>query len=146
MAANPSLKPCYLLTLPQSLLPGLNETLDKALANKYSYGRIKKKVCHDIGWEVKAQLPGIYLRARSSLIIHWYVPDRRKDPDNVYAAGKYILDGFRDGGLVQNDGHKWFADTLNQISVDPAYPRAEVLILVGRRLLVDFDSFPICNP
>lgn len=133
-------KPVYKFTLYDSL-PNLNQTLAKALANRYTYGKTKKKIDANIAWEIKVQLPGVRITSRMSVVIHWYVKDRRKDPDNVYSAVKYILDGAQKSGIISGDGFKNVADILNQVEVDKQRPRAEIYLLPGRRLNIDPSTF-----
>ena len=76
-----------------------------------------------------------------SVVIHWYAKDRRTDPDNIYSAIKYILDGAQKAGIIAGDGCKNVADILHEFSVDKQRPRAEIYFLPGRRLHVDPSKF-----
>lgn len=58
----------------------------------------------------------------------WFVPDRRKDPDNVVFAKKFILDGLVWAGVLPNDGMRWIHRLEDVLQVDREHPRIEVLI------------------
>lgn len=40
------------------------------------------------------------------IIITWYEPDERRDPDNIMAGQKFILDGLVAAGTIPNDSQK----------------------------------------
>lgn len=37
----------------------------------------------------------------------WYEKNRSRDPDNIFAGVKFILDGLVKSGVLANDGQKW---------------------------------------
>ncbi|KPL21857.1 MAG: hypothetical protein AMJ93_08575 [Anaerolineae bacterium SM23_84] len=58
----------------------------------------------------------------------WFVPDRRKDPDNVVFAKKFVLDGLVWAGILPNDGMRWIRHLEDGLAVDRDNPRIEVII------------------
>lgn len=88
-------------------LPGMNEMLD---ARKRSarfnasdgYSRLKTEWSAKIGAAIKAQ--GIKAVERAVFGYTFTEPDRRRNPDNIEAAKKLILDAFVDHGILANDG------------------------------------------
>lgn len=37
----------------------------------------------------------------------WFESNIRRDPDNIFAGVKFILDGLVKSGVLENDGQKW---------------------------------------
>ena len=62
------------------------------------------------------------------LEIKWYEKNKRRDPDNVFSAIKYILDSLVEAGVFPNDGQKQVAGIINWIKVDKKNPRIEITI------------------
>lgn len=62
------------------------------------------------------------------LEIKWYEKNKRRDPDNVFSAIKYILDSLVEAGVFPNDGQKQVEGIVNWIKVDAKNPRIEITI------------------
>lgn len=62
------------------------------------------------------------------LEIKWYEKNKRRDPDNVFSAIKYILDSLVETGVFPNDGQKQVEGIVNWIKVDAKNPRIEITI------------------
>lgn len=63
------------------------------------------------------------------LHFHWYCPSRKKDPDNISFAKKFILDGMQMAGLIPNDGWKHIGGfDGDDFTVDKENPRVEITI------------------
>lgn len=61
------------------------------------------------------------------LSIDWYVKNRRKDPDNIAFAVKFILDGLQQAGIIDNDGFKQVLSINHRaFYVDKTNPRAVI--------------------
>ena len=86
-------------------LPGLNEILDAAKSGRgktNAYARLKNY------WETiivlhirKARIQPVkeaYFR------FMWYEKNRRRDPDNIVVARKFIMDSLVDDKILENDG------------------------------------------
>lgn len=104
--------------------PGLNKIVDAAKAHYHKYREMKEANTELISWPAK-QLP----KYKSlQLNITWYCKDRRRDPDNIAAAVKFIFDGLVDAGVIENDGWKQNKGWNNNFEVDKENPRVEIEI------------------
>jgi hypothetical protein len=87
-------------------LPGMNEILAAAKSGngrRNGYGRLKATWNAVVATHARRALaPGVFERVR--LHCMWIEKDRRRDPDNVTAAVKFILDGLVDAGILRGDG------------------------------------------
>ena len=70
--------------------------------------------------EVEGKMKKIFLH------ITWYCKDKRRDPDNVAAAVKFIWDGLVAAGVIENDGWTQNAGWTNRFEVDEDNPRVEI--------------------
>ena len=108
-------------------LPGLNEIIDAAKQGKgkyQPYSIMKEEHTSMITWIAK-MLPKY---ERVELIITWYEPDRRRDPDNIMAGQKFILDALVQAGVIPNDNQRYIAGITHRFEIDPVRPRVEVEI------------------
>ena len=109
-------------------LPGLNEMIDAAKQGKgkyQPYALMKEEYTNMITWIAK-KLPKY---EKVALIITWYEPDRRRDPDNIMAGQKFILDGMVQAGTIPNDSQKYISGIIHRFRVDKQNPRVEVEIV-----------------
>jgi len=108
-------------------LPGFNEIVAAAKCGNYKYqpyAKMKETYTEMVAWIAK-KLPKF---EKVSLIITWYEPDRRRDPDNIMAGQKFILDGLVIAGVIPNDNQKHIQQILHQFEIDRKNPRIEVEI------------------
>ena len=108
-------------------LPNLNNYIDACRNNKYGAASLKKMVEHKLIFEFKAQLKEP-LKEKYHIQIKWYERDRKRDPDNIAFAKKFILDALVKGGLLRNDGWNEIAGFTDEFYVDKSKPRIEVYI------------------
>lgn len=109
-------------------LPGLNEIIDAAKQGngKYQpYALMKEKYTEMIAWIAK-KLPSY---EKVALVITWYEPNSRRDPDNIMAGQKFILDALVQAGVIPNDSQKYIQGILHRFRVDKQNPRVEVEIV-----------------
>lgn len=102
--------------------PGMNEIIDAASTSKYAYARMKEEYTTAIAWYA-SKLPQY---GRVDVNITWYEPNSRRDPDNITAAAKFILDGLVMGGVVKDDSQKYVRSISHYIQVDKDNPRVEI--------------------
>ena len=93
-------------------LPSLNDYTKECRKNKYAGARYKAKYENIIGLYLM-KMP----RWTTPIKIHftWVEGSKRRDPDNVYFAKKFILDAMVKYGKLKDDNRKWvhaFTDDL----------------------------------
>lgn len=106
-------------------LPGLNEMIEAAKSHFGAYASMKQTYTDMVAWLAK-KLPTY---ERVALIITWYEPDERRDPDNIMAGQKFILDGLVAAGTIPNDSQKYVRGIMHRFEVDRQNPRVEVEIV-----------------
>ena len=82
--------------------PSLNDVIAKTRANRYSGARQKKKLTTKVAKYTMGLPPlenGPYLWC-----FEWHEQNRRRDPDNIASAVKFIFDGLKQSGVIANDG------------------------------------------
>jgi len=108
-------------------LPGLNEIIAAAKSHYAKYSTEKKEYTEEVAWLAKqARLPKF---EKAYLVITWYEPDHRRDPDNIMAGQKFILDGLVQAGVLPNDSQKYVRGIVHRFKVDRKNPRVEVEIV-----------------
>lgn len=113
------------LTIP-GRLPGLNEIIAAAKSHYAKYSTEKKERTEEVAWLAKqARLPRF---EKAYLVITWYEPNSRRDPDNVMAGQKFILDGLVQAGVLPGDSQKYIQGIYHRFRVDKQNPRVEVEI------------------
>ena len=111
------------ITIPGEL-PALNEIIDKSKAHHMAYASLKKDATNLVQYAAN-NLPQMN---RIELDITYYCKNRRKDPDNIAAAKKFILDGLVKAEVISNDGWKEVAGWKERWERDKDNPRVEVEI------------------
>ena len=104
-------------------LPGLNEILDQMNRSRYRYNRWKHDIQVRIQWEAKAcrLRPVQWARFRFT----WRERNRRRDPDNVTAGAKFVLDALQ-GRWIPGDGWAQVRSLEHQFEVDTEQPGVTV--------------------
>jgi hypothetical protein len=105
-------------------LPGLNEIIDAAKRSPYEYAKMKDRYTSEIGWLAK-KLPRY---ERVNITITWYEPNMRRDPDNVMAGQKFILDGLVVGGAIPKDTRRHVKKITHIPEFDRENPRVVIEI------------------
>lgn len=82
-------------------LPGMNEIIKAARTNKYQAAKQKKTFTELVFWQTKYPQP---VKTPVSILCVWYEKNKRRDPDNISAGIKFILDGLVHAKILQNDG------------------------------------------
>jgi Holliday junction resolvase RusA-like endonuclease len=102
-------------------LPGLNEYIKFERANKFKAIKLKKQYTDICGLFSKKIKSKIKKDTNYSLIINWTVKNNKKDPDNIYFAVKFILDGMVKAGVLQNDTRRFIGSIHHNISTGEKY-------------------------
>ena len=111
-------------TLPITL-PGLNNYTAACRGNAYGANAMKKRAEAAITAHLPAPEPLDYPLA---VAIRWVEPSRRRDPDNVAFATKFILDAMVRAGVIDGDTHRHIASIAHTFAVDKTSPRIEVTV------------------
>lgn len=92
-------------------LPSLNEANNASRTSKYVGARLKKDtetiiICAIKAWKIKP------VKKVKSIDFYWYEPNKRRDPDNIFSAKKFILDALQTAGIIPTDGWRLFPEQL----------------------------------
>lgn len=93
----------------------LNDYINAERTNKYIASKIKKEETevarlHFLGKKK--------ITHKINLTFIWHLLNKKKDPDNVAFAKKFILDGMVKAGILENDNLKWIASLKDEFEVD----------------------------
>ena len=118
-------------------LPGLNEMIDAAKQGKgkyQPYSMMKQTYTDMVAWLAK-KLPKYQ---QVNITITWYEPNEKRDPDNIMAGQKFILDGLVKAGTIPNDTRRYIKSITHIPELDRDNPRVEVEIQeIGGRVKDD---------
>jgi hypothetical protein len=91
------------------VLPGLNEIID-ARARYFNKGKKRVDRYQQLKKEYEnlivscIQLAKLRPIKKGYFIFNWIEENRKRDPDNIAAARKFILDALVTAGILRNDG------------------------------------------
>ena len=107
-------------------LPALNQTIEAGKRHWSEYAVLKRRYTALVAALARRQLRPV-LSGSVHLSFVWYCRNKRRDPDNVSAAGrKVILDGLVTAGILSNDGGRQVGGFNDSFEVDKDKPRVEV--------------------
>ena len=107
--------------------PGMNEIVAEAKKGKgkyQPYAQMKEKYTNMVAW-VAARMPKFN---KIDVTITWVEPNMRRDPDNIMAAQKFILDGFVRAGIIKDDSQKYINSITHRFEADKRNPRVKVTL------------------
>lgn len=108
-------------------LPDLNQIIKASKAHWAAYNNMKREYTALVKLSA-GRLPKIDKKA--DIIIRWFAKNKRKDPDNIAAGVKFLLDGLVEAGKLKNDGWNQVNSISHLFEVDKENPRVEVTIYV----------------
>lgn len=114
-------------------LPTMNEIIlasstilkgNRRIGSKYSLMKKKydKLICEAI------KMAGIVPVGAFTAEFLWFEKNRRKDPDNIAVAVKFIFDALQKSGIIEGDGWKYNKGWSNTFIVGQPYG-VEVIII-----------------
>lgn len=109
----------------QGQLPDLNEIIAASKAHYGNYSSLKKIAtlkCSTACRNLPVITKGVYFD------ITYYCKNKRKDPDNISVAKKFIFDGLIKAGKIKNDGWNDVLGWNEKFKVDKENERIEVTI------------------
>jgi len=106
-------------------MPGMNKLVNTNRTNKYAGAKLKKDLTDKVYWTIKAAgcKPA---EDPTDIEIEYYEPNKRRDPDNILTAIKFILDGMVKAEILKNDGWKNIRSIREDWKLDRKNPRIEV--------------------
>ena len=113
------------------VLPGLNEMLALMNRNRHQYNSVKKKIQAEIVYRCMEQ--GIKPVESASFLFTWVEKGRRRDPDNIVAGRKFILDALVSGKYLPGDGWRYVLGFEDQWEVRRDEPGVYVRISEVRK-------------
>jgi len=58
----------------------------------------------------------------------WFEKNARRDPDNIRAGSKFLLDALVKLAIIPDDSQKWVHEISDEFHVDKKYPRIEIRV------------------
>lgn len=109
-------------------LPGLNEIVGCARANKFAGAAQKKRETERCTQEIMIQRIPMF-SGPVGISFSWIEPTLRRDPDNICAGAKFILDALVETGRIPNDSRRFISGITHIFPPpDKTNPRVEVTI------------------
>lgn len=105
--------------------PGMNEIIKAAKSHYGQYNDMKQTYTDRVHWLAK-KAPK--MDKPVWITITWITQDLKRDPDNVMAGQKFILDGLKEAGVLPNDTRKWIVGISHRFGLDRMNPRVEVVV------------------
>lgn len=106
-------------------LPGLNEIIAANRSNRFTGAKQKR--------QAQARIVPFLPRPKSlrypvNVSIVWHEKDKRRDPDNIMAGTKFILDALVAAGVLSGDSQRYIQSITHSVRTDRKNPRVEVTI------------------
>jgi len=108
-------------------LPDLNTHLSAINHNRFIGAKMKKEATELVVWIAKKYVTRKLLPPYH-ITFNWYCKDKRKDPDNIIYAKKFILDGLQVAGVIPQDTWNTISGFTDNLFLDKENPRIEVII------------------
>lgn len=110
----------------QGELTDLNTYINSERRNRFLAAKIKQDNTATVYYTALGLTPVVNYPV--SINITWYTPNRRKDPDNIAFAKKFIMDGLVAAGILSNDTRAYISGFSDNFITDKKNPRIEVNI------------------
>lgn len=108
--------------------PGMNEITKAAKSGRgKGNGYSRMKAACDLRVKIAAR-GAVCIAGKARILFMWHEPTRRRDPDNVSAAQKFILDGLVKAGVMAGDGWGEVKSITHEFRVTPDRPGVEVCL------------------
>lgn len=111
----------------QGELPDLNQIIAASKQHWARYHEFKRRYTNYVAMIAKTQLVPVKSYP-VSIRIDWFCPSRRKDPDNIAAGKKFIIDGLVQAEIFTNDGWKQISELHDRFFIDAEKPRIEITL------------------
>lgn len=108
--------------------PSLNEYIAAERTFRMKAAAMKRKHTDRVAEAaISRDLPAF--RQPVFVVVDWYEKDRRRDPDNIQFAIKFILDGLVRAGVLENDTQRHILGIEHRVLLDKERPRVTVTLI-----------------
>lgn len=115
-------------------LPNYNDVTSANRAHAQAGARLKRETEQALAWQIATQKIKP-VDHRVDVIVTWYEPNDKRDPDNIYSAVKFILDVLQPMhpklrpyglGIIRDDSQRFIRNISHVLGDDPQNPRIQV--------------------
>lgn len=106
--------------------PSLNDYIEKERIHRLAGAKMKGEQTDRVAWQVKKM--GKFTKP-VTIHFRWHEINRKRDPDNIIFAKKFVLDGLVVAGVLPNDTQKYIKGFYESIVINPSKPGVEILIV-----------------
>jgi Holliday junction resolvase RusA-like endonuclease len=92
----------------------LNKYINAERTNRFKAAKIKKDLTEFFSWEFLREEP---IKEPVKFKFTWFMKDKRKDPDNIAFQKKFILDGMKEAGIIENDSIKFITGFIDEFEI-----------------------------
>ena len=94
----------------------LNTYIKKERTHRQIAAKVKKEETQFSEWETMYKHHKLNYPLK--IIFTWHIKNRKKDPDNICFAKKFVLDGFVKSGFLTGDGQKQVSAFEDKFIID----------------------------
>ena len=110
-------------------LDGVNELISANRKNPHEGAKEKRKQQNICIHAIRASKIRPVLSYPVSICIKWFERNRRRDPDNIAGAKKFIFDALQETKILKNDGFPEIEFLSDDFAIHKKFPRIEVEII-----------------
>ena len=110
-------------------LDGMNELISANRRSQYIGAKEKREQQDICKHAIRACKVRPVLKYPVRIVLNWYEKNIMRDPDNIAAAKKFIMDALQETKTIRNDGFKEIKSFGDLFYVDKKNPRIEVVII-----------------
>ncbi|NVS55044.1 hypothetical protein HXC17_14365 [Listeria monocytogenes] len=101
------------------LLTDLNTYINKERGHRQAAAKVKKQMTYICASYVKmAMNHGVTFSTPCRIKFTWIIPNKRKDPDNIAFAKKFIFDGMMQARFIENDNLNYIEGFSDYFIID----------------------------
>ena len=110
------------------ILPGMNQIIAEAKKYRQAYGKLKKRLEADLCMFIREQATGYKFSGAVYIKFCWVEKHTRRDPDNIAAGKKFLLDALQTEGVIGQDNWKHIIGWEDKWRLDKKNPGIELEI------------------